>query len=523
VKKIYADLRRKINISRSSALSAQKLWSCRPENQVTVPKHAEGTKRTGSRLLIEVFEDGSFHLIVARRNGFFFQRVFATPDTEVRRCFFLEGTAKMGNHGCGGRRADRTSQALRHDAVSNFCVVERTISVGEDTVYRVLPRHILRGNPLRRLLASQFAPPRICLDGDQAGGRHGDQAAERIVLLSLAAMRKRRSAPCPLPAQPHAIPALSALRSANKLVFGAGADPAAKQWSRNLFVDIIRKATFRPPDRPMVDVLNFYLDESGVRHPQRRPGTRAAHGYDWFALGGVLVNEEDESEVRRLHSDFSSRWNVRTALHSSEIRSQREQFRWLRSLSEPDRCDFYESLYVLMRDAPLTGLACVVDRPGYNSRYLALYQQQPWLLCKTAFSIVVERAAKYARNLGRRLRVAPERCNSAEDDLLKSYYNSLKINGLPFAVESSEKYSPFTAEQFRETLYEFRLKGKSSPMAQLADLYLWPMCMGGYHESNQPYARLIRDGKLIECLLSSDAWPTLGTKYSCFDLVERKP
>jgi hypothetical protein len=214
---------------------------------------------------------------------------------------------------------------------------------------------------------------------------------------------------------------------------------------------------------------------------------------------------------------------VRTALHSSEIRSQREQFRWLRSLSEPDRCDFYESLYVLMRDAPLTGLACVVDRPGYNSRYLALYQQQPWLLCKTAFSIVVERAAKYARNLGRRLRVAPERCNSAEDDLLKSYYNSLKINGLPFAVESSEKYSPFTAEQFRETLYEFRLKGKSSPMAQLADLYLWPMCMGGYHESNQPYARLIRDGKLIECLLSSDAWPTLGTKYSCFDLVERKP
>jgi hypothetical protein len=273
----------------------------------------------------------------------------------------------------------------------------------------------------------------------------------------------------------------------------------------------------------MVDVLNFYLDESGVRHPQRRPGKLAAHGYDWFALGGVLVNEEDEPEARQLHNQFSSRWEITAPLHSSEIRSQNERFLWLRSLGEEQLRDFRESLYALIRDAPVIGLACVIDRPGYNYRYSELYKQQPWLLCKTAFSVVVERAAKYARGVNRRLRVIPERCNKAEDALLREYYQSLRAEGLPFAAEPSGKYAPLTAEQFRETLYEFRLKEKSSPIAQLADLYLWPMCMGGYHESNRPYARLMRDGKLIEHSLPPAAWPMLGTKYSCFDLVERKP
>jgi hypothetical protein len=176
-----------------------------------------------------------------------------------------------------------------------------------------------------------------------------------------------------------------------------------------------------------------------------------------------------------------------------------------------------------MRDAPVTGLACVVDRSGYNHRYSDLYQRQPWLLCKTAFSVVVERAAKRARSFGRRLRVAPERCNKFEDELLKGYYELLRAEGPPFATNSSEKYAPLTAEQFRETLFEFRPKAKSSPMAQLADLYLWPICMGGYHASNRPYDRLSKDGKLIECTLTPEARPTLGTKYSCFDLVQRKP
>jgi hypothetical protein len=272
----------------------------------------------------------------------------------------------------------------------------------------------------------------------------------------------------------------------------------------------------------MPNVITFYLDDSGTRHPRHKPGKRPEHGYEWFALGGVLVKQEDEPEARRLHCQFSARWNISTPLHSSEIRSRKEGFLWLRSLGEGELPDFYESLYGLMRDVPVTGLACVVDRPGYNARYLDVYEQQPWLLCKTAFSVVVERAAKHARSLGRRLRVAPERCNKPEDALLKGYYELLRAKGPPFATESSEKYAPLAAEQFRETLFEFRPKAKSSPMAQLADLYLWPICMGGYHARNRTYARLIDDGKLIECRLPPQDWPTLGTKYSCFDLVQRR-
>lgn len=273
----------------------------------------------------------------------------------------------------------------------------------------------------------------------------------------------------------------------------------------------------------MVSVLNFYLDDSGVRYPNRKRGTEAEHGYDWFALGGILVSEGEEPTVREAHAAFCKAWDIDYPLHSSEIRSQNENFAWLRGLSDGEAKRFYEELYCLMRDAPVTGLACVIDRPGYNGRYLELYEKEPWLLCKTAFSVAVERAAKHARKGDMRLRVAPERCNRAEDGYLKSYYEKLKTDGMPFAKDNSGQYAPLTAEEFAQTLYEFRPKFKSSPMSQLADLYLWPICMGGYHASNRPYRRLMEDGKLIECQLKEDDWVMLATKYSCFDKVERKP
>lgn len=52
----------------------------------------------------------------------------------------------------------------------------------------------------------------------------------------------------------------------------------------------------------MPQVVNFYLDDSGTRHPDHAPGKRAAHGYDWFALGGVLVKEEEEKKPRGLYT-----------------------------------------------------------------------------------------------------------------------------------------------------------------------------------------------------------------------------
>ena len=273
----------------------------------------------------------------------------------------------------------------------------------------------------------------------------------------------------------------------------------------------------------MTDILNFYIDDSGTRHPTRRRGTVAGHGYDWFALGGVLIRDRDEESARTLHAAFMARWSITSPLHSSEIRSQKGSFAWLRGLSAPDEARFYEELFQFLIDVPVIGLACVIDRPGYSARYLDQYDQKPWMLCRTAFSVVVERAAKYARQLGARLRIAPERCNRTEDAWMKGYYNALKEDGMPFAAQNCDKYGPLSPSDFRKTLYEFRLKAKSSPMAQLADLYLWPICVGGYHLSNRPYARLFKEGKLIESRLPEDTWSVAATKYSCFDSVARKP
>ena len=273
---------------------------------------------------------------------------------------------------------------------------------------------------------------------------------------------------------------------------------------------------------PKSKTLNLYLDDSGTRHPSRKPGTKAAHGYDWFALGGILVEDAREEEARQIHQDFKAKWSVETPLHSSEIRSQNERFAWLRGLEKEQAQRFYEELYCMMRDAPVLGIACVVDRPGYNERYEEEYRENRWLLCKTAFSVVVERSAKIARSKGLKLRVFPEKCNRTEDRALKSYYDALRNEGSPFDATSSDKYAPMTQADYEEVLYELKFKAKTSPMAQLADLYLWPICMGGYHAGNRPYKRLMDDGKLVECVLDEEEHAVLATKYSCFENVERK-
>lgn len=277
-----------------------------------------------------------------------------------------------------------------------------------------------------------------------------------------------------------------------------------------------------PYEAVLVATLNLYLDDSGTRHPTRKIGKKAAHGYDWFSLGGILVHSDDEKEARSAHRAFCEKWDLKVPLHSSEIRSQKENFEFLRGWAKEKQGRFYEELYLLMRDVPVVGIACVVDRPGYNSRYLERYEKNPWMLCKTAFSVVVERGVKHAIAQGVKLRVHPERCNKEEDGRLDGYYRALKADGMPFSKDTSEKYAPLSQEQFTSTLYEFQLKNKTSPMAQFADLYLWPMCMGGYHAGNKTYARLLADGKLIECRLTQDEHSTLGSKYSCFEGVDRK-
>lgn len=272
----------------------------------------------------------------------------------------------------------------------------------------------------------------------------------------------------------------------------------------------------------MVQVMHLYVDDSGTRHPDRKPGKKAAHGYDWFSLGGVLIRMEDEALARAAHAEFMGRWELdpdEVFLHSSDIRGRTGAFTWLAGLSRDEAARFIEDLYQLMAKPPVLGFACVIDRPGYNRRYLEQYGKDRWMLCKTAFAVLLERAAKYARGQNCKLKVFVERGDQNTDTIMKDYYNNIRSNGMPFSSGGMGKYDPLSSDNMNETLYDFKTKSKSSPIMQLADLYLWPMSIGGYHRSNVTYARLLKDGKLIDCHLREEEIPYLGIKYSCFENV----
>jgi hypothetical protein len=270
----------------------------------------------------------------------------------------------------------------------------------------------------------------------------------------------------------------------------------------------------------VAEQLNLYIDDSGTRHPDKHPGH--SHQNDWFALGGVLIPQRDEGAPRMAHERFCEHWGITYPLHSYEIRHSAGNFQWLARISEKERTRFFRQLERLLLHIPVIGLACVIDRPGYNARYRALYGRNRWSLCKSAFSILVERAAKYAKSKKLKLRVMPEKCSKTDDAKLAEYYESLRVSGPPFAAGTSNKYAPLSAADMAQTLYEFRLKSKTSPLIQIADLYLWPMCQGGYDATYDPYRKLHSHNLLMDCVCDPAEVEALGVKYYCFELVKRK-
>lgn len=268
----------------------------------------------------------------------------------------------------------------------------------------------------------------------------------------------------------------------------------------------------------MVALLNLYLDDSGTRNPDRSPGQRPGHGHDWFGIGGIMLRDEDEDGFRAAHAELLAKWQITEPLHSSEIRSRSDHFRWLRGLPPEKHAEFIDDITAIATRPELTAIACVIDRPGYNHRYSERYGQDRWDLCKTAFSIVVERSAKHARDHGRRLRVNIERSDKKTDRLIKGYYDELRGRGHPFNASSASKYGPYQASDFAEILYELRLKEKTSPPIQVADLCLWPMCFGGYQPDNLAYLALKNTGTLIDAKLTPADIESRSIKYSCWEL-----
>ena len=273
----------------------------------------------------------------------------------------------------------------------------------------------------------------------------------------------------------------------------------------------------------MPDVMSLYVDDSGTRHPDRSLSDQLPqHGYDWFGLGGVLIRDSDKPAVQKAYTEFCTDWGITTPLHSTDIRGHHGAFRWIGRLSASDKTRLWNDIGQLVTHPALTVLGCVVDRPGYNARYREAYGRKRWSLCKTAFNIVVERAAKFARADGARLRVYVERSDKKTDTRLQGYYDALRDTGQPFDEDRSGKYGPLSPTDFSETLYEFATKRKSSALMQIADVVLYPICIGGYEPTHRSYRALLEAGSLIDTKLSDEAKLGGGIKYSCWELEEAR-
>jgi hypothetical protein len=217
------------------------------------------------------------------------------------------------------------------------------------------------------------------------------------------------------------------------------------------------------------------------------------------------------------HKAFVARWDLTYPLHSTKIRGARDNFTWI-GKDKARGMMFLADLEALLISLPVVGIACVVHRPGYISRYSARYQGNPWQMCKTAHAILLERAAKFALGRGAELEVFFEAAGEAEDRNTFAYTKLLKTSGMPFEGAGSGAYDGLRPEDFKRILVgDPNRVTKKSPMMQLADLYLYPMVKGGYDSTYQPYRNLLEASRLIDAHIQPEERPRLGIKYSCFD------
>lgn len=237
---------------------------------------------------------------------------------------------------------------------------------------------------------------------------------------------------------------------------------------------------------------------------------------DWFALGGILVKEEDVPEVLKLHKSFCDEWGIKYPLHSSKIRSHKGKFAWLNKKENRDR--FYPDLERFIISLPVICTACVMHRPGYVARYKEQYQDKLWYMCKTTFSILIERSSKFADSQGRQLEIVFEESGRKEDRDIIKYLRELKKDGSPFNRLTSKGYFPLSANDYKRIIIgEPRRKKKTNPLLQVADLVLFPLAKSGYDPGYPPYCSLKDHNKIIDCHVTVEDQPFIAVKYSCFD------
>jgi Protein of unknown function (DUF3800) len=269
--------------------------------------------------------------------------------------------------------------------------------------------------------------------------------------------------------------------------------------------------------------FHLYIDDTGSRDPDKAYATDAYDegSMDCFGLGGVIIKEAEIDATIQAHKKFCAEQDITYPLHSHSIRRGRSKFAWLRT---PEKeAVFMPALESYILSLPIVTVACIIDRPGYVARYKERFADRLWFMCKTAFTILVERAAKYVDEQGGAMEIYFEGSGQREDRDLIAYMRDLKARGMDFDKATSEDYRPLGSDDFqRLCLGKPYRKTKETPMIQLADLVLFPMAKGGYAQTYRPYAQLKAAGKLIDCHLREEEIPTRGIKYSCFDAERQK-
>lgn len=265
----------------------------------------------------------------------------------------------------------------------------------------------------------------------------------------------------------------------------------------------------------------LYIDDSGNRFPDKQPLSRDDE-MDHFALGGILVEETDKIILEEKYKEFCEKWSISYPLHSTEIRGMRNKFLWLEESSKK-RETFLEELTAFLLSVPVIGFAAVIHRPGYNKRYEGKYGDKRWRMCKTTYSILIERVAKYVRSQSGTFEVRFEACGKKEDRAILQYAKDLKKIGSPFNPDNSSKYGALVCEDYKKVVMgEPRRKTKDNLFVQIADLYLYPMIKRKYDFSYKPWAVLFENKKVIDALLKEEEWLYCGIKYSCFDDFDSK-
>ena len=124
------------------------------------------------------------------------------------------------------------------------------------------------------------------------------------------------------------------------------------------------------------------------------------------------------------HKDFCAKWKIDYPLHSTKIRGGRGKFSWLK---RPENANaFLPALQDFLLSLSVVGIACIVDRPGYVTRYKCRYHDGLWYMCKTTFCILVERAAKFTDAEDRRLEIYFEEAGKWEGRRITEYIRQLK-------------------------------------------------------------------------------------------------